>query len=144
MTWAAIKAELATIAAVSVTSPAAQTLHVYENPPETLQDLPCAVIFPPGRGVNRANAALQRRLYNVRIRVFVTDESLATAADLLDNFAEEFLDAFDAAVRANSTASLVVGPEVEAPAEFLYADRSLVGFDAILTVQDWRAATHSP
>lgn len=143
MTWAAIRTQLQTVVkAIEITN---QELTVHDFPPETLEpgDLPAAVIYPPGRQVQRYNAALQRRTYTARIRVFVSDEDFASGCESVDDFAEEFLDAFDAAVKMNGAASLIEGPVIEEARDFEYGSLQLIGFDAVVTIYETNAATHS-
>jgi hypothetical protein len=147
MTWADAKARIAVdLAAVSITSPVAQTIkHVYVDPPGSIQDLPCFIIYPPACKLERANS-IRYKHYAVRLRLLLSDEKLDRASALVDAYREALLDALDAEVTLEGTATLIEGPDIEEAADFEIPQGSgkhYTGFDALLTVHIREAKTFS-
>lgn len=135
MAWADAKARIAVdLAAVAITSPVAQTIkRVYADPPESIQDLPCFIIYPPALTVSRGSA-LRTKVYTVRLRLLVSDEDLSRASALVDAYREAIVDAFDVETALNLTAETIDGPSFEEAASFTYGQRQFTGMDCMLTV----------
>ena len=136
MAWRDARREIKNLLeTVSITSPVKQAINrVYETPPETVQDLPCFIIYPPALAVERSSS-LRIKRYTVRLRLLVSDADLDRAADLVDAYREAAIDVFDGDLTLNHTCTQIVGPAVEEAASFAYAGRDYTGLDCLLTVE---------
>ena len=125
----------ALLATVSITVPAEKSIkRVDDTPPDTVQDLPCFIIYPPALTVERGSS-LRIKTYTVRLRLLVMDADADRAADFADSFREAVIDVFDADVTLSHKCAQIVGPRVEEAANFTYGGRDYTGMDCFLTVQ---------
>jgi hypothetical protein len=129
LAWTAARTQIA--AAFTAMSSITRT---YEQPSNTLQDLPAAVIYPPARVIDR-RAQLRSKVYIVRIRVLASDRDLDKAAELIDTLAEECIDEFDTRVALGGKVAVVESQTIEEAQQFDYAGKTLVGFDCLLTLR---------
>jgi len=145
MAWADAKARIVEILeGVSITEPQSEIKRVYTDPPGTVQDLPCFIIYPPALTVVRQSSSLRKKVYTVRLRLLVSDGDLATASALVDAYREAVVDAFDADLTLNFTASIIDGPNMEEAASFTYGQRQFTGMDCILGITLMEAANYQP
>lgn len=146
MAWADAKARIAVdLAAVAITSPITQTIKkVYTDPPGTIGDTPCFIIYPPALTVSRTSSSLRTKVYTVRLRLLVSDADLSRASALVDAYREAVVDAFDAEVALNFTATIIEGPNIEEAASFTYGAKAYTGMDCMLTVRLLEAANFQP
>ncbi len=135
MSWPDAKTALAAdLATVEITSPFAQTIaKVHEDPPGSIVDLPCIVIYPPALNVRRQNS-IRYKDYRVRLRLLVSDVDLSRAAALIDSYREALVDVFDAELTLGGNATNIEGPEIEEGSAFTIGGKTFTGFDAFLTV----------
>lgn len=149
--WTDAKARIATLlAAVSITSPVAQTIKkVYSNPPGAVQDVPCFIIYPPAVPRNeRPSGSLRTQEYVVRLRLLALDADLERAAALCDAYRSivlgegAALGTFDADVTLNATCVAILGPTAEEAASFQYGAKSYTGIDFLLTLRFSEAIEH--
>jgi hypothetical protein len=125
----------ALLATVAITEPVENSIQrVYETPPETVQDLPCFIIYPPALTVERGSS-LRVKTYTVRLRLLVMDADADRAADFTDAFREAVVDVFDTDVTLSANCAQIVGPKIEEAASFSYGGREFIGMDCFLTVQ---------
>ena len=123
---------VARLAGITVTLPNAQAIKkVYATPPATIQDLPCFIVYPPRREVNRGPAGRQV-LYTVRCRCLVTDADLSVGADLVDAFSEATIARIEGDIKLAEAP--VVGHVCEEGSGFKYGSTNYVGFDLVLTL----------
>lgn len=143
MAWSDAKAQLvAILAGVAITSPVAQTVKkVYANPPGTVQDVPCFIVYPPSVVVERPSGTVREKRYQVRCRLLVLDADLDRASDLCDAYREAVIDTFDDDVTLNLTVSNSE-MAIEEASSFTYGQRSYTGFDVVLTIDMTDAVTH--
>jgi len=145
MAWADAKARIVEVLeGVSITDPESEIVRVYPNPPGTVQDVPCFIIYPPALTVVRQSSSLRKKVYTIRLRLLVTDADLATASALVDAYREAVVDAFDADLTLNFTASIIDGPNMEEAASFTYGQRQFTGMDCILGITLMEAANYQP
>jgi len=145
MAWADAKARIVEILeGVSITDPESEIKRVYPDPPGTIADLPCFIVYPPALTVVRQSSSLRKKTYTIRLRLLVTDADLATASALVDAYREAVVDAFDADLTLNFTASIIDGPNMEEAASFTYGQRQLTGMDCILGITLMEAANYQP
>ena len=138
MAWADAKARIvAVLETLAITTPDAQTIKkVYPNPPGTIGDVPCVIVYPPARGVDRANS-IRAKHYTVRLRLLLRDADLSQASALVDAYGEAIIDLFDGELTLSTTATAIEGPVVEEAADFEYplgSGKHYTGFDVLLTV----------
>lgn len=69
---------------------------VYEDPPGTIQDTPCFVIFPPPVA-NELHMGQRWRSYEVPVQCFISDQDKDQEAALIDLARERLIPAFDGA-----------------------------------------------
>ena len=125
----------AILGAISITSPvAASILRVYEMPPETVEDVPCFILFPPALKVERGSSGRRVKTYTLEMLCLVSDEAISDAAAIVDAFREAVVDAFDSDLTLNTTATLIEGPSVERGLAWKYAGRDFIGINCVLTV----------
>jgi len=145
MAWADAKARIvAILEGVSITDPVSEIKRVYPNPPGTIGDVPCVIVYPPALTVVRQSSSLRKKTYTIRLRLLVTDADLATASALVDAYREAVVDAFDADLTLNYTASIIDGPNMEEAASFTYGQRQFTGMDCILGITLMEAANYQP
>ncbi|MDR7534659.1 MAG: hypothetical protein QN162_15165 [Armatimonadota bacterium] len=114
MTWPEARAEIVRLlSGLSIAEPVPLSLRrVHEYPPESLQELPCAVMEIAGRQRLRSPSR-RETVYTARWWIVARDERSAPAGAVLDAFSEAVLDAFDGAVALGGKATRVEGPVVE-------------------------------
>lgn len=137
MAWRDARGEIKTVlASVNITAPIVKAIaKVYETPPDSIEDDPCFVIYPPAiQEVIRA-VSLRIKRYRVRLQLLLQDENKDRASDMVDSFREALVDAFDTKLTLVGKATQVTGPEVEEAAGFQYANETFTGFNAFLTVE---------
>ncbi len=134
MAWADAKARIvAVLETLEITEPESEIKRVYPNPPGTIGDVPCVIVYPPARAVDRANS-VRTKHYTVRLRLLVTDADLSQASALVDAYGEAIIDLFDVNLTLTHTATAIEGPTVEEASSFTYGAKAYTGFDALLTV----------
>jgi len=127
---------------VAITLPSTQSIaKVYATPPATIQDVPCFIIYPPRREVNRS-AGTRQVLYTVRCRCLVLDADLDVAADLADSFSEATIVRMEGDFKLAEAP--VVGQTCEEPAAFRYGNTQYAGFDLLLRLNVWAAMAPTP
>jgi len=132
MAWADAKARIvAVLETLEITD--SEINRVYPNPPGTIGDVPCVIVYPPAVTVDRANS-VRTKHYTVRLRLLLTDADLAQAAALVDAYREALIDLFDDELTLSTTATAIEGPTVEEASSFTYGAKAYTGFDALLTV----------
>ncbi len=136
MSWADAKTQLATVlATVAITSPIVQTIkRVYSDPPGTIADLPCLIIFPPAVIIER-NYGHRDKSYIVRCQLFVTDADLDRAAALVDAYREAMIDVMDDNTELNGTSESAMLDRIEEAKALEYGGRNCTGFSAFITVR---------
>jgi hypothetical protein len=107
---------------------------VYLDPPGTVQDLPCAVIYPPAVEVERRPSDWNVRTYTCRVNLLFHDSDWATAALLADSFREVLVDALLAEAELKGPTGLMHSVRVEALSAFNYG-RTLIGMDCFFPVR---------
>lgn len=132
MSWATAKARIKT-----VLEGVATIKRVYENPPNTLQDWPCFVIYPPAiENVQRHSGGWRITTYRARLRCITSDQDWDQAAARLDTIREATIDAFDLDTRLDANVTIIRGPTVEEAVQIPYGERTFLGFDVMLTIRD--------
>lgn len=130
MSWATAKARIKVVLEGIST-----VKRVYENPPNTIQDPPCFVIYPPAVEIDRRPGGWRKKDYTVRLRCVASDQDWASAAGALDTLREATIDAFDLDTRLDQNATIITGPRCEEAVQIQFGDRPFLGFDALLTVR---------
>lgn len=148
MAWADAKARIKTVLeGVSITTPETQSIaRVFSDPPGSVPggDVPCFIIYPPSVAVGRGTAR-REKAYVVRLRLLVMDAGIEQAAAFVDAYREALVDAFDADVTLNGTASPgIIGQTVEEASGFSYGGIDYTGFDCLLTVSMVEAKAFGP
>jgi len=146
MAWADAKARIVEVLeTLEITEPEAQTIkRVYPNPPGTIGDVPCVIVYPPALTVVRQSSSLRKKVYTIRMLLLVKDADLSQAAALVDAYREAMIDLFDTDLTLNYTASIIDGPNIDAAADFIVGDRHYTGMDCILGITLMEAANYQP
>lgn len=138
MTWAAVKARVVvTLATVNITAPITQTIkRVYPNPPGTIQDFPCFIIYPPAVEVERRPSGWRKNTYIVRLRCVVSDQDMDQAAALVDAYREATITAFDADTTLEGNATVILAQAFLEAGSVSIGGRDWTGLDCMLTIRD--------
>lgn len=128
---------------VTISSPTSMQLkRVYEMPPETLQEFPCAVLYPAG--AQRERDGTRRTAWTLRWHVVAIDQRTFSAAQILEAFAEAILDAFDNAVTLHQAAWIISGPTIEVGTALQWGAQLYPAQRYELVVRDWAAVGFAP
>ena len=141
--WEDVEAEIVKVLeGVSITEPQSEIKRVYPDPPGSLTDLPCFVIYPSAKKSVRGSC-LDALTLTVRLRLFVSDADLSQAAHIANAFGFAVITAFNKAITLAGTAEIIDGPNVEEAASFVFGGKQYTGADCLLTVTLIAAADYS-
>ena len=100
MAYKAARAHITTVlAGLSIAAPVAQSIkRVYAEPPGTIQDLPCFVMYGPSVGAVEymAGGAAIEESDTEHLRLLIRDEDLDRAAELTRAYRAALVEAFKA------------------------------------------------
>lgn len=135
-TYQAFRGALATLlGTLAITDPSAVTIkRAYEFPPDTIEDLPAAVIFPPS-GDAEYHIALREKTYRVPVRILVSDADVDKAAEFVDAWREALIDLVDQNVSVTGTATKAWVSDWSRASSFDYAGRPYVGLDVTIDAE---------
>ena len=107
---------------------------VYPNPPNTLQDLPCFIIYPAGvEPDDRPNWPVD--LYSVLMRLAAHDSDWDQAAAVIEAKRQLVVTTFRSNKQLGGFATVISGPRADPAVQFPYGDRAYLGMDFTLTIR---------
>lgn len=145
MGWAEARTAIASyVGTVTIAAPVVQVIkRVYELPPASLADSPCAILYPPSVTVERGEG--QRwKFYRLRIRVITHDAELEQAAGIVDSFREAMVDEWDEHLTLGALGYPVTGQAISEAQSFQYGNKTYTGFDMFLdlTIEEGKEFGH--
>lgn len=108
---------------------------VYLNPPPTIQDWPCAIIYPPSLPEIRRGSGLREKDYRCKLRLIMTDEDADVASELVDTFREIVVDAFDVDVTLGGRVTQAYIESIEEMDTFNYGNKPFIGMESFLRME---------
>lgn len=124
-----------TLAGLAITSPLAQSIKkIYADPPATVQDLPCYIMYGSSGSVEWVfGGSMTLEEHTERLRLLVYDSDSDRAANLVRAYRAAMITAF-AALGGLSGNGLIRAFVWEEPSSFTYGGREYTGQDALITV----------
>lgn len=134
MSYADAKAEIVTLLEGIQDSNNITIKRVYGSPPNTLQDLPCFVIYPAGiEPDERPNWPVDR--YTVLMRLVAHDTDWSQAAAIIERYQRNVITTFRGNKQLGGYATVIRGPIASAALQFEYGLKPYLGMDFTLTVR---------
>lgn len=134
--WTDARARLAAqLLTVNITTPITQTIkRVYTNPPGSALDVPCFILYPAIRSIERYYGKRDKN-YLVRCRLLVQDADIDQAAAICDSYREAALDVLDQDTTLNGTATEAFYESAAELSGFSYGGRDYVGLDVMVSIK---------
>ncbi len=83
---------------------------VYGDPPESLNEFPCAIVYPSSGEMSVLSAGLNKSLHMVTIDIVQARQSLPVAVDLAKGWPEKVFALFAADLQLSGTVDAIVWP----------------------------------
>lgn len=117
---------------------------VYEDPPEALQDFPCAVLWPSGVETRRGPGGTRELVWTVAWDLVGSDARARMAARQLGAFVLPLVKAFDGRITLGTPGLRVEGPVVDVGSALVWAGRTYPAQRYRLTVYERTTEAFAP